>query len=94
MSSGVEHIVRNELIGLDTHVLKSRDPTHVSLRGTVIGESKEMLVLQYAGNTVRLPKTVCVFEFTTPDGSTVRVDGSLLRSRPEERLKKRLNRRW
>ena len=44
--------------------------------------------------TVVVPKNICVFDITLPDGTEVRVDGGLLRGRPEDRMKKRLNRSW
>ncbi len=93
MKKALDNVLRGELIGLRAHILESRDPTHVSLCGEIIGESKETILLQHTDGVVRLPKAVCVFEITTPDSSRVSIEGTLLRGRPEERLKK-MTRRW
>jgi len=88
------NILNHELIGLETHVVGSRDPGHVSKKGTVVAETKEMIQLDTDDGDVLLPKDVCIFEITLPDGTIVRVDGNLLKGRPEDRLKKRPIRRW
>ncbi|MFW9848138.1 MAG: ribonuclease P protein component 1 [Candidatus Thorarchaeota archaeon] len=88
------NILNHELIGLETHVVGSRDPGHVSKKGTVVAETKEMIQLDTGDGEVLLPKDVCVFEITLPDGTVVRVDGNLLKGRPEDRMKKRPIRRW
>ena len=89
-----ENIVRHELTGLATHVVDSSDPTLVCRSGVILGESKEMIRLDTKSGELNLPKSTCVFEITLPDGALVRVDGQVLRGRPEDRMKKRLNRSW
>ncbi|MCK5150457.1 MAG: ribonuclease P protein subunit [Candidatus Thorarchaeota archaeon] len=88
------NILNHELIGLETHVVGSRDPGHVSKKGTVVAETREMIQLDTANGEVLLSKEVCVFQITLPDGTVVQVDGNLLKGRPEDRMKKRQNRRW
>ncbi len=88
------NILNHELIGLETHVVGSKDPTHVSRKGIVVAETKDMIQLETAQGNILLPKDVCVFHIKLPDGTTVQVDGNLLRGRPEDRLKKRHKRRW
>ena len=88
------NILNHELIGLETHVVGSRDPGHVSKKGTVVAETREMIQLDTANGEVLLPKEICVFQITLPDGTVVQVDGNLLKGRPEDRMKKRQNRRW
>ena len=89
-----ENIVRHELTGLATHVVESTDPNLTCRSGTILGETKEMILLGTKSGEVSVPKSVCVFEITLPDGALVRVDGQMLRGRPEDRMKKRLNRSW
>jgi ribonuclease P protein subunit POP4 len=89
-----ENIVRHELTGLATHVVESTDPTLTCRSGTILGETKEMIRLGTKSGEVNVPKSNCVFEITLPDGALVRVDGQVLRGRPEDRMKKRLNRSW
>ncbi len=83
------NILNHEIIGLKTHVVGSRDPTHVCREGTIIAETKEMIQLDTDEGEILLPKDVCVFQLTLPDGTTVQVDGNLLHGRPEDRMKKR-----
>jgi ribonuclease P protein subunit POP4 len=89
-----QNIVNHELVGLKTHIVESRDPNHVCLTGTIFGETKEMMKIDTGKGTKAVPKHVCVFEITLPDNTVVRVDGGLLGGRPEDRMKKRLNRSW
>lgn len=88
------NILNHELVGLETHVVESRDPSHVSKRGTVVAETLEMIQLDTGEGEILLAKDVCVFEISLPDGVIVQVDGNLLRGRPEDRMKKRQSRRW
>ena len=88
------NLINHELIGLSTHVVGSRDPGHVSKKGTIVAETKEMIQLDTDNGEVLLPKEVCVFQITLPDGTMVQVDGNLLKGRPEDRMKKRQIRRW
>jgi ribonuclease P protein subunit POP4 len=89
-----ENIVRHELTGLATHVVESSDPTLTCRSGIILGETKEMIRLDTKNGEVSVPKSICVFDITLPNGAVVRVDGSVLQGRPEDRMKKRLNRSW
>lgn len=89
-----ENIVRHELAGLTTHIIESKDPNLVCRSGVILGESKEMIRLDTKNGVVSVPKSICFFDITLPDGAIVRVDGNVLRGRPEDRMKKRLNRSW
>jgi len=88
------NILNHEIVGLAAHVVKSSDPTLVCREGRIIGESKEMVDLETAGRRISLAKEVCTLDITLPDGAVVRVDGHLLRGRPEDRLRKRVSGRW
>ena len=89
-----QNIVKHELVGLSTHVVESKDPNHVCRRGVILGESKEMIQIGTEKGTIAIPKGICVFDMTLPDSTVVRINGGLLRGRPEDRMKKRLNRSW
>jgi ribonuclease P protein subunit POP4 len=89
-----QNIVKHELVGLSTHVVESKDPNHVCRKGVILGESKEMIQIGTQEGTIAVPKEICVFDMTLPDSTVVRIDGVLLRGRPEDRMKKRLNRSW
>ena len=88
------NLIQHELVGLKTHVVASRDSGQVCRSGTIVAESREMIHVDTGAGVIQLPKSVCVFDMSLPDGTVVRVDGNVLKGRPEDRLKKRLNRRW
>lgn len=87
-----ENVTRHELTGLSIHVVESTDPNFVCRKGTVVGESKEMIHFSSQDAEVTVQKSNCVFDVTLPDGAVVRINGGVLRGRPEDRMKKRLNR--
>ncbi|MHA1950990.1 MAG: ribonuclease P protein component 1 [Candidatus Thorarchaeota archaeon] len=89
-----QNLVKHELVGLSTHIVESKDPNHVSTKGTILGESRELIKIDTGKGTIAVSKNICVFDITLPDGTVVRIDGGLLRGRPEDRMKKRLNRSW
>ncbi|MFW9807323.1 MAG: ribonuclease P protein component 1 [Candidatus Thorarchaeota archaeon] len=89
-----ENLIRHELVGLSTHVVESKDPSHVCRKGVILGETREMIQIGTEEGTISVPKGICVFDMTLPDDIVVRVNGGLLRGRPEDRMKKRLNRSW
>ena len=89
-----ENIVRHELTGLATHIVESHDPTLICRSGIILGETKEMIHLDTTDGEIHVPKSVCVFNITLPNGSVVRIDGTALKGRPEDRMKKRPNRSW
>jgi ribonuclease P protein subunit POP4 len=89
-----QNFLRHELVGLTTHIVESRDPHLLCKRGIILSESKEMIQLDTEGGPINAPKGVCVFDITLPSRSVVRVEGKMLIGRPEDRVKKHLNRSW
>jgi ribonuclease P protein subunit POP4 len=94
MNISPENILKHELVGLSTHIIESRDPNLTCRRGTILRESKEMFHLDTERGEMKVPKSICVFDMTLPDGTIVRINGETLVGRPEDRVKKRLNRSW
>ncbi len=88
-----ENLVRHELIGLEVLVEKSANKALENLNGTVVDETRQMLTIKTSGGEKRIPKDVCVFIFKLPDGKKVRIEGQILVSRPEDRIKKKLK-KW
>jgi ribonuclease P protein subunit POP4 len=89
-----ENIVRHELIGLSVKVYSSPDSTAVGAEGRVIDETRNMLVVETESGEKRLVKEQSVFSFRLPDsGKWVRVDGKVIVARPEDRIKKKLE-KW
>jgi len=88
------NLVRHELASLPVKVIKSADPTQKGLSGKVIDETYNTIKIETKdGKEKTVIKGNCVFVFTIPDKTKVEVDGKLLISRPEDRIKKKFP-RW
>ncbi len=84
------NIVRHESIGLKVKIDKSTDPTQKGITGNVIDETYNTLKIETKDGEKTVIKENCIFLFTLPDKTKVQVDGKLLISRPEDRIKKKL----
>jgi ribonuclease P protein subunit POP4 len=87
------HLFQGSLIGLHAKIVRSSDSTHVGVEGKVIDESRNTLLLAQGGEEKVIVKDVAVFHFTLPDGTIVEVDGGVIVGRPEDRIKRRRDRR-
>lgn len=88
-----KNLVLHELIGLEVKVSSSTNKQLEGLKGTVIDETRNMLTIETPKGEKKLAKQDCVFSFHLPSGEWVKVQGSLLVARPEDRIKKRLK-KW
>jgi len=86
--------VQNEFLGLKAKVVKSTNPGYIGIGGKVIDETRNTLVIRHKNDDKVIVKNTAVFHFTTTDGTIVEVDGNIILGRPEDRIKKRLRRRW
>jgi len=86
--------VQSEFIGLHAKVVKSANPNYVGISGKVIDETRNTLVIRHENKDKVIVKNAAVFHFTMSDGTIVEVDGNIILGRSEDRLKKRLRRRW
>jgi ribonuclease P protein subunit POP4 len=84
-----QNLVRHELIGLNVKIAKSTDTTQNGLSGKVIDETYNTLKIETSKGEKLTIKENCVFVFTLPSKKKVEVDGKLLVSRPEDRIKKK-----
>ncbi len=87
-------IVQGELIGLKAKVVKSRNPSYVGTSGKVVNETRNTLVIRHKNEDKVILKDGSVFQFTLPNGTVVQIDGNVIVGRPEDRIKKKLKRRW
>jgi len=88
-----KNLLRHELIGLEVKIKKSKNRSQVGLKGKVVGETYSTLRIETNKGEKTIPKDVAIFIFTLPNGTKVQVDGKLLISRPEDRIKKKFP-RW
>jgi len=86
-------LVMHELIGLEVRILSCTNSQLAGLKGTVIDETRNMLTIETPKGEKKLSKENCTFSFHLPSGEWVKVQGSLLLARPEDRIKKKF-RKW
>lgn len=77
-----QNILNHELIGLKVMVKESSDPKKIGVKGEIIDETKNTIILK---NGKILPKTECIFEFDINE--KVVIDGKKINKRPEDRIK-------
>lgn len=82
-----KNIVRHELIGLDVEIVNSFNKFHIGIKGLVVDETKNLLTIETEKGIKKIQKKGTSFIFTIPNGKKVKVDGSIIAKRPEERVK-------
>ncbi len=89
------NLVRHELIGLAVKISESKNPQLSGISGRVIDETRNTLVIEKGdGSEKRIAKEDCTFSFRMPgSGEWVSVEGSVILARPEDRIKKKLD-KW
>ncbi|MBC7114763.1 MAG: ribonuclease protein subunit [Archaeoglobi archaeon] len=88
-----ENLIYHELLGLNVKVESSTNPSMEGLSGIVVDETANMLVIEVNGKEKKIPKHGNVFLFDLGD-VLVRVNGDLLVSRPEMRIKNRFKKKF
>ena len=89
-----QNLVRHELIGLQVRIADSKNKELIGLQGRVVDESRNTLTAEIKGREKKFVKEQCVFSFYLPDSKKwVKVDGDVIVARPEDRIKKKLN-KW
>ena len=82
-----KNLIQHELIGLDAEVCESTNKSSLSLRGKVVDETKNMIIIKSKEEMKRIPKKGNCFSFVLPDGKRVKVNGENILMRPEDRIK-------
>lgn len=82
------NILRHELIGLKAKVVEA---THSGYKceGKIVDETKNTLIVKTSQGEKILPKNSIILELSLPKKAKVKVDGTLLLARPEDRIKKK-----
>lgn len=87
-------VLQYEFIGLNAKVAKSSHPNYVGIEGRVINETRNTIVITHGNKDKTIVKNTAVFHFTMRNGTIVEINGKAIVGRPEDRIKKRLRRRW
>ncbi len=77
---------KHELIGLGVAIVRATDPSLVGVRGHVVDETRNLLVVDAGGREKKVPKAGSRFRFEVQGG--VEVEGDEILFRPEDRVKK------
>ncbi len=88
-----KNLVMHELIGLEVNVASATNKGAEGMAGTVIDETRNMLIVRTKKGDRKIQKDSAVFSFRLPSGERVRVDGKVIVARPEDRIKKKF-RKW
>jgi len=81
-----KNLIQHELIGLDVEIEKSSNKFHVGLKGLVVDETKNLITIRTEKGLKKIQKMKTDLVFNL-DGKKVRVDGSKIVARPEDRIK-------
>ena len=87
-------ILQQELIGTDVKVERSANSSLLGISGRVIDETKNTLVIRQENKDKSIAKGVAIFRFTILDGTVVEINGRVIVGRPEDRVKRKVRRRW
>jgi ribonuclease P protein subunit POP4 len=90
-------LIYHELIGLEVKVIRSTNPVLTRTPGRVIDETKNMLIVENSkSRELKIPKADSEFLFRIPaelsekgrrSDTFVKIQGNLLLSQPENRIK-------
>ena len=82
-----KNVIRHELIGLTVEVVESTNKFNIGIKGTVVDETKNLLIIEADKKIKKIQKKGTKFIFTIPSGKKVKVNGTKIVRRPEERIK-------
>ncbi len=95
------NIIHHELIGLETQVAASTNPSLRGIKGRIINETKNLLIIETDVQEKRIPKSCSSFIFTFPPVKgkrylplNLRIDGKLLVSQPENRIQTKFKKKF
>ena len=87
------NIANHELIGLSAEVVGSRNASQIGAKGKVVDETMKTITIEDGAKERTVAKARSTFRFTIPSGARVRVAGDVISHRPEDRIKKTLE-KW
>ena len=82
----MEDITKQELIGLHTEIISSRNKSDIGISGRIIDETKNCIIIRTQEGDKRMIKKNITIKI--PEKG-LKIEGILLANRPEDRIKKR-----
>jgi len=89
-----ETLARHELVGLEVAVVAAPNPDLVGLAGRAVAETTRTIGIEAEDGLAVVPKAETTFEWTLPDGETVRTAGERLLARPARRTERTGDSAW
>lgn len=83
-----KNLLFSTFIGLDAEIIRSTQRALNGLKGEVVDETKNLVVIEKDGRAIKVTKVSSVFRFTLDNGERVEVEGKKIAFRPHERPKK------
>ncbi|MBD3210540.1 ribonuclease P protein subunit [Candidatus Micrarchaeota archaeon] len=83
-----KNLLYSTFIGLEVEIIRSSQRGLEGLKGTIVDETKNLLVIETKEKEVKVPKVSSTFRFFLDSGGHVDVEGSRITFRPHERPKK------
>jgi ribonuclease P protein subunit POP4 len=80
-------VLGDEWIGRTVTIAACTDPSWVGRSGTIIDETKNTFLIDTGDGRRRIAKHTATFQITV-NNHTQNINGTLLRHRPEERIKR------
>lgn len=90
----IEDFPKAEIIGLKAKVTGSKNKDLIGITGKIIDETKKTLTIESGTKKIMIIKNDSKLEIETRNGVTIEIEGDLLYGRPEERIKKKLPKKW
>ncbi len=84
-----KNLIWHELIGLQIEIIENKNEQLVGLKGKIIDETKNMIIIKSKEGEKKIIKKDSKFKIRI-DEKNILVDGSLIVGRPEKRTKKKL----
>ena len=95
ITSTADRLSRHELIGLGITITQSSNPRHVGIKGVVVDETRNMLIIAGAdGRKKCIPKAETTCGFTMFNGTLLEIKGRQLLGRPVDRVGRIVQRRF
>ncbi|MCD6215886.1 MAG: ribonuclease P protein subunit [Candidatus Aenigmarchaeota archaeon] len=87
-----KNIFRHELIGLRVEIRKAKNKSYNKIKGTIIDETKNSIILEKDGERRNILKKGTIFLIHL-NGKRIEMAGDMLLGRPEDRIKNKLK-KW
>lgn len=82
----LHNIIKHELIGLEVKINESSNKSQIGIKGKVVDETKNLLIIKTTKNIKKIQKKGAVFIFDLKN-KKVKVNGDKIVARPEDRIK-------